>query len=237
MVQRTASSLAKGAHRCAMSMNAGWPACQALASSWSLLTCGSRACSNTSAVVTRAGSLAGPCTRTFTPRCARLAASRAVRLGSLRAPLYEGSKMMPLPPLIATWLASSRGRQRAWVARTNPCNSLAVSPLMRMARQNAPTSRSVTWASRIWPSRSADCSASRGRAPSLPRPMTLMYAAMLMMSRSVEPRHYPAPACAGSANTSHSWCRISVPLAPGRGALVRSLRSAARRSRYRAHTR
>jgi hypothetical protein len=81
-----------------------------------------------------------------------------------------------------SWAAPRRGGWppaprciRACVASRKPAISSGVSPLMRMARQKAPISRSVTVPSSTWPNRSAACSRVRARAPSLPRPISLMY--------------------------------------------------------------
>src|SRR4051812_7086630 len=54
---------------------------------------------------------------------------------------------------------------------------------MRIARQNAPISRSVTAPSSTCPNRSAACPRASERAPSLPRPISRMYWLMPMSAR------------------------------------------------------
>lgn len=47
-----------------------------------------------------------------------------------------------------------------------------------------------------------------------------MYAAMLMMSRSVEPMHYPAPACAGSATCATVGAAFQFRLNPNQALVI-----------------
>ena len=123
-------------------------------------------------MVTRPGSRDGPCTRTGTPSCASSSASSAVRLGSLRAPLYDGSTTIGC--------AGRSGTQRSCAASRKPASSSVLSPLMRIAIAKAPISRSVTRPSSTWLIRSYAWVCVKDRAPSLPRPISLMYGAMLI---------------------------------------------------------
>src|SRR6185369_15026641 len=73
------------------------------------------------------------------------------------------------------WPLDGTRCRRAYVASRKPAISSGVSPLIRIARQKAPTSRSVTAPSSTCPNRSAACSRLIDRAPCLPRPISLMY--------------------------------------------------------------
>ena len=169
---RTSSRRASGGHSAWVVTNTGRCVAQALSISAAPppLTIGQPSASNTAWLVTRSGSAARPWTMTDRPWRASRPASSGVKLGNLRAPLYEGSQTTgrALRPTAAV----KAGSMCACAAARNPASSVGLSPLMRIAITKAPSCRSLTRPSKIWRIRSSACAESSARAPSLPRPIS-----------------------------------------------------------------